>query len=341
MVAVALKIALQYSGLGKTVAFHQVNAHTLAQGFAETAVTGLGDQAPAQRHQIKGAQPRRQHASVGMARQGRIRADEHMVRPALQRGRRQIQAQATKADQHASLPRDVGRPAGRQIQCCGQLGKGSRVEPRPRSGEPDGNLRNAPVDRHRQRAANQQLPLAVGRQGGSGPGGKGRTHGPIDRFPAEAGQPHQRSTQAGGQACGGRRHVTQNQDRLVGVTALRLKPCRLAGDLGGQADLQVLQSLQGGRGIGAQGIGLDHTHIPLAGAVVKRHRAHRQFQKTTRQRAREHQAPVGSARRQRRQNRRTAGPMPESVGADAGNDQHGNGSTPTGSADGVRSNSNS
>ena len=155
-------------------------------------------------------------------------------------------------------------------------------------------------------------------------------------------EPARAAAQAlGGQACGGRRHVTQNQDRLVGVTALRLKPCRLAGDLGGQADLQVLQSLQGGRGIGAQGIGLDHTHIPLAGAVVKRHRPHRQFQKTTRQRAREHQAPVGSARRQRRQNRRTAGPMPESVGADAGNDQHGNGSTPTGSADGVRSNNNS
>jgi hypothetical protein len=70
------------------------------------------------------------------------------------------------------------------------------------------------------------------------------------------------------------------------------QPAGFCFDLGWQPPLQALQRCQGGLGIGAQGISLHDTHIPLAGAVRKRDPPEGHGQKLKRQGAGNHQLPL-------------------------------------------------
>ena len=144
-------------------------------------------------------------------------------------------------------------------------------------------------------------------------------HRPIDRIPTEIAHEHQRSPHRLGQGGGGRRHIRQHQQRLP----LLQQPGALGGQLRRQLLLQALERRKGGVGVGAEGIGLQHPHIPAAGAVLERHRAEGQPQERLRQRRGEHQTPLGLKAVQGREHRGHPGAMAVAMAADAGVDQHG------------------
>jgi len=71
----------------------------------------------------------------------------------------------------------------------------------------------------------QQVALAIGAPAALGPAGEGRAHRPVDGIPAEAGQPHQRGLQVGGQGSGRKfpilfagRLLGDSQKLNIGVT---------------------------------------------------------------------------------------------------------------------------
>ena len=148
-----------------------------------------------------------------------------MIGPELQQLRIQVVAQPPKTHQHATIT------LFRQLQLPGQA---ARLKPGAAGGEPNRQLGNSPVDRHRQGAAQQQVALAVGRQATVGPGAESGTHRPVDGLPAKAGQPDQRSPDPAGQ---GRRrwgHVCKHKQRH----RLGGQPGLLSRQLGGQLSFQ-------------------------------------------------------------------------------------------------------
>ena len=112
-----------------------------------------------------------------------------------------------------------------------------------------------------------------------GPRGEGRTHGPIDRLPTETGQPGQGGAEPFGQQGRRWRHIRHDQHRL----GMGPQPGQLLIQLGWQVLFQLLQGPQRGLGIGAEGIGLEHTHIPAARPPLVGHRPHGQPQEGIRQ----------------------------------------------------------
>ena len=148
-----------------------------------------------------------------------------MIGPELQQLRIQVVAQPPKTHQHAAFT------LVRQLQLAGQA---ARLKPGATGGEPNRQLGDAPVDRHRQGTAQQQVALAVGRQATVGPGAESGTHRPVDGLPAKAGQPDQRRPEASSQ---GRRrwgHVCKHKQRH----RLGGQPGLLSRQLGGQLSFQ-------------------------------------------------------------------------------------------------------
>ena len=310
MPAVALQVGLQHRRLRETVAVHQMNAHAVGHRLAEAAVTRLGDQAPAVAHQLQRPHCRIEAAAVRQGSQLGVVTDEHMLRPkGRQLGIKPV-TKAAEADQHAPVSRVGQAQLARQLLAIQAWLAGS--EPDPAAGD-------APVHRQSQRTVQQQGAAAVEIAAVLHPGPEGFAERGVDHIPAEAGQPDQRCIEPLRQQRRRRWHIGQHQHRFW----LLSQPGLLRGQLLRQALLQLVQRQQGGGGVRAEGISLQHTHIPLAAAVLHGQRPEGRGEKGFRQSRGEHQPPVGPQPVQLAEHSGGAGAVSETMAADAGVDQHG------------------
>jgi hypothetical protein len=166
--------------------------------------------------------------------------------------------------------------------------------------------------------AKGQRITALGRGGGP-PGGEGTAHGPVDGIPAEIGHPHQRYPQLARKIRCRRGHIPEHQHRL----ALGPEPSHLRLDLGRQLLLELLEGSQRSHSVGTQGISLDHTHIPAARTLLKRHRPEGKLKKSGRQWGGEHKAPTGPPLMQGGEHRSHSRAVAKAVAAHTGVNQHG------------------
>ena len=233
-----------------------------------------------------------------------------MIGPGLKQIPTDREAHAPEAHQHGVLGIHLKAQAPPQV---------GRIVARTPRGEPHHRGGHVPGHRHRERTLDQRGALAIGAAGRLSPGGKGRTHGAVDGIPTEIAHEHQRGFQLLSQLGGSRGHIRQHQHRA----RLLPKPGELCGDLPRQRLLQLLEGDEGGGRVGTEGIGLEHPHIPAAGAMFVGHRAEGQLQKCGGQGGGEHQPPLRLQPVQGGKHGGHPGAMAVAMAADTGVNQHG------------------